>query len=43
MTATAQKETVADFRKAVNMTAPRLEKWLATDESKAVGYKGSGG
>lgn len=43
MTATKQKETVADFKKAVNMSTARLEKWLASDESKAVGYKGSGG
>lgn len=37
------KEIIRDFKKAVNMSAARLEKWLATDESKAVGYKGSGG
>jgi len=30
-----------DWREAVNMTASRLEDWLATDESKSVG-QGSG-
>jgi Protein of unknown function (DUF3140) len=29
----------AEFREAVNMTAGQLEKWLAGDESKAVGQK----
>lgn len=32
-----------DFKDAVNMTASELEKWLDTDESKAVGQKSSGG
>lgn len=34
----SQKEAVRqDFDKAVNMSASQLEKWLKTDESKAVG------
>jgi hypothetical protein len=37
------KEIVHDFRKAVNMTAVRLRKWLGTDESRAVGFKGGDG
>ena len=32
-----------DFDTAVNMTAPELEKWLETDESRAVGQKDGGG
>jgi hypothetical protein len=32
-----------DWREAVNMTAGELEAFLATDESRAVGDKGSGG
>jgi hypothetical protein len=32
-----------DWKQAVNMTAGELEKWLATDESQAVGDKSSGG
>jgi len=32
-----------DWRKAVNMTAAELEKWLETDESKSVGDKKGGG
>ena len=32
-----------DFGEAVNMTAGELEKWLDTDESKAVGQKDDGG
>lgn len=34
-----EKETLADFKKAVNMTAKQIEKWLESDESKAVGFK----
>lgn len=33
------KETLHDFKEAVNMTAKQLEKWLKTEESKKVGYK----
>ena len=32
-----------DWQQAVNMTAGELEKWLVTEESQAVGDKGSGG
>ena len=32
-----------DFDGAVNMTASELEKWLETDESRAVGQKDAGG
>ena len=35
-------DTEKDFRDAVNMTASELEKWLDTDESKAVGQKSGG-
>ena len=34
--------TRADFRDAVNMSPAELEKWLDTDESKAVGQKNGG-
>jgi Protein of unknown function (DUF3140) len=43
----ASRDSVADvwdeWRDAVNMTAGDLEKFLDTDESKAVGDKSSGG
>jgi hypothetical protein len=32
-----------DWKQSVTMTAGELEKWLTTDESHAVGDKGSGG
>lgn len=35
----ATRETVAEFKKAVNMTPAQLEKWLDTDDSKRVGQK----
>jgi hypothetical protein len=39
-----EKASVAkDFREAVNMAPARLEKWLATDDSKRVGWKGDDG
>jgi|SRR3712207_1706361 len=38
-----QDDTYAEFKDAVNMTASELEKWLASDDSKAVGQKSSGG
>ena len=38
-----QEQTYKEFREAVNMTASELEKWLDTDESKSVGWKGEGG
>lgn len=38
------EQTHDDFSDAVNMTASELEKWLDTDDSKAMGQKsGSGG
>ena len=33
----------ADFKEAVNMTAAALEKYLGTEESKEVGWKGESG
>nr|WP_296077365.1 DUF3140 domain-containing protein [uncultured Actinoplanes sp.] len=36
-------DVYAEFRDAVNMTASELTKWLATDESREVGQKPSGG
>lgn len=32
-----------DFDKAVNMTPATIEKWLKTDESREVGWKGADG
>jgi len=32
-----------EFDDAVNMTASEIEKWLKTDESKKVGFKGADG
>jgi hypothetical protein len=37
-----REETVDAFKEAVNMTAGRLDKWLATDESKSVGQSDGG-
>lgn len=36
-------ETVAEFKRAVNMTAGDLEKWLRTDESQSVGQSSGDG
>ena len=36
-------DTYREFKDAVNMSASELEKWLASDESKAVGQKSSDG
>ena len=36
-------DTYAEFKDAVNMTASELEKWLQSDDSKAVGQKSSDG
>ena len=33
------KKAVSEFKKAVNMTARQIEKWLDTKESKEVGFK----
>ncbi|MEO3887819.1 DUF3140 domain-containing protein [Nonomuraea sp. B5E05] len=38
-----RQEVAAEFGKSVNMTAGELERWLATDESRAVGQKDGGG
>lgn len=38
-----KKQTYDDFREAVNMTPSQLERWLHTDESRAVGAKGDSG
>lgn len=35
-------ETYRDFHDAVNMTAAEIEKWLGTEESRAVGWKDDG-
>ncbi len=36
-------ETRRAFEEAVNMTPSELERWLGTDESKEVGWKGEDG
>jgi hypothetical protein len=36
-------EVWKDFHESVNMTASQIEKWLDTEESKAVGRKSSDG
>ena len=38
-----QKETLGEFKEAVNMTPKELETWLETDDSKKVGQKDGGG
>ena len=38
-----QKNSLNEFKEAVNMTAKEIEKWLKTDESKEVGYKENDG
>lgn len=38
-----QAQVRKDFREAVNMPPARLEKWLDSDESKRVGWKGEDG
>ena len=38
-----RQQTVADFKKAVNMISAQLEKWLDSDDSKRVGQKLDGG
>jgi hypothetical protein len=37
------QDTWREFHDVVNMTAGELEKWLKSDESKAVGQKDGGG
>jgi hypothetical protein len=36
-------EVVRDFHQAVNMTPSELTRWLDTEDSKAVGWKGEDG
>ena len=36
-------ETYKQFKAAVNMTPAAIEKWLDTDDSKRVGWKGADG
>lgn len=44
MTTDDEKRTIRDdFHEAVNMTPKELERWLDTDESKAVGQKPADG
>ena len=44
MTAKLDREKVRkEFGDAVNMSASEIEKWLKTDESKKVGFKGADG
>jgi hypothetical protein len=38
-----ERAVAAEFGEAVNMTAKELERWLATDQSKAAGQKSDGG
>jgi hypothetical protein len=38
-----ERETLRQFRDAVNMAPADLERWLESAESKEVGYKASGG
>lgn len=40
---TDREEIYRAFKDAVNMAPAALEKWLATDESHAVGWKGADG
>ena len=39
MAATDTKDTIKEFKEAVNMTPKELERWLETDDSKEVGWK----
>ncbi len=41
-TDTDHDTTVADFHDAVNMTAATLKRWLDTERSHRVGFKGGG-
>ena len=43
LTDAERKQIAVDFKQAVNMTAASLKKWLASDDSKRVGYKSDGG
>ena len=39
MAATDTKDTIKEFKEAVNMMPKELERWLETDDSKEVGWK----
>lgn len=41
MSGTTPEEVRGGFRDAVNMTAGQLEQWLASEESRSVGWTGS--
>lgn len=43
MTENERQEILEAFRNAVNMAPAELERWLNTDESRAVGQKDNGG
>ncbi len=44
MTQTLDRDAVVEhFHAAVNMTASQLDRWLDSDDSKAVGWKGEDG
>ena len=43
MTDEDKKQIREDFGKAVNMTPAALEKWLESDDSRRVGWKGDDG
>ena len=44
MTTMLDRENVrSQFKRVVNMSAAELTKWLATDESRRVGWKGADG
>jgi len=43
MTDQEKQEIRAKFREAVNMPPAAIERWLATDDSKRVGWKGEDG
>jgi len=43
METSEQKEIFADFTKLVNMSPAAIEKWLATEESKKVGWDSGDG
>ena len=43
MTEDDKRRIRADFRQAANMPPAAIEKWLATDDSKRVGWKGEHG
>ncbi|MDI3381694.1 DUF3140 domain-containing protein [Xenophilus aerolatus] len=40
---TETAHVLSDFKAAVNMTPAQLERWLQTEESRTVGFKGAPG